>query len=58
VYKQVPVYRLKTGVQVPAGAMVGIFLFRHRVQTFSGAHPASFPRGTEIFYPEDKMTEA
>jgi hypothetical protein len=31
------------GVQFPAGA--GNFSLRHRVQTGSGAHPASYPMG-------------
>jgi len=34
------------GVQFPAEAMMGIFPFRHLVQTHSGAHPASYPMGT------------
>jgi hypothetical protein len=33
-----------SGVRVPAGA--GDFSFHHRVQTGSGAHPASYPMGT------------
>jgi hypothetical protein len=33
-----------TGVPFPTGA--GTFLPRHRVQTSSGAHPASYPMGT------------
>jgi len=36
---------LTTGVQFPAGALRE-FAFRHRVQTGSGAHPASYPMGT------------
>jgi hypothetical protein len=26
----------------------------HVVQNGSGAHPASYPMGTEVFFPEDK----
>jgi hypothetical protein len=40
-------YRLDNrmiGVRIPAGA--GNFSLRHRVQTGSGAHPASYPIGT------------
>jgi hypothetical protein len=33
------------GVRIPAGA--GNFSLRHRVQTGSGAHPASYPVGTK-----------
>jgi len=36
-----------TRVRFPVG--VGIFSLRHRVQTGSGAHPASYPIGTGIF---------
>jgi hypothetical protein len=45
-------------VQFPEGAMMVIFLFRHRVQTSSGAHPASYPMGTEGFYPGSKAAGA
>jgi hypothetical protein len=36
------------GVRVPAGA--GNFSLRHRVQTSTGVHPASYPMGTEDFF--------
>jgi hypothetical protein len=37
------------GVRIPAGD--GNSLLRHRVQTGSGAHPASYPMGTEVSFP-------
>jgi hypothetical protein len=40
------------GVQVPAGA--GNFSLRHRVQTGSGAHPASNPMGNRGCFPGSK----
>jgi hypothetical protein len=54
------VTRLRDGqprVQSPAGAK-RIFSLRHRVQTGSGAHAASYPVGTEDSYPEGKTAEA
>jgi len=33
-----------TGISFPAEEITG-FLIRHRVQTGSGAHPASYPMG-------------
>jgi len=33
------------------------FFLHHRVQTGYGAHPASYPMGTEVF-PRDKAAEA
>jgi hypothetical protein len=41
-----------TVVRVPAGA--GNFSLHHRVQTGSGAHPASYPVGTRGFSPGSK----
>jgi len=38
-----------TGVRFPSGAMMG---FRHLIQTGSGAHSASCPRGTSNFLPK------
>jgi hypothetical protein len=43
-------------VRVPAGA--GNFSLRHRVQNDSGAHPASYPRGTRGSFPGGKMAGA
>jgi hypothetical protein len=40
----------------PAGA--GNFFLHHRVQTGSGAHPASYPMGTGDFFPEGKTAGA
>jgi hypothetical protein len=37
------------GVRIPAGA--GSFSLHHRVQTGSGAHPASYPMGTRGPFP-------
>jgi hypothetical protein len=39
-------------VRFPAGA--GNFSLHHRVQNGSGAHPASYPRGTGGFFPRGK----
>jgi hypothetical protein len=36
-----------TGVQFPVGAVMTLFYVNHRVQTGSGALPASYPMGTE-----------
>jgi len=36
----------------------GIFSLRHRVQTGSGAHPASSPRGTGDSFLGSKVAEA
>jgi hypothetical protein len=44
------------GVQVPAG--VGNFSLHRRVQTGSGAHPASYPMGTRISFPGGKAAGA
>jgi hypothetical protein len=40
------------GFESPAGA--GNFSFYHRVQTGSGAHPASYPMGARGSFPGDK----
>jgi hypothetical protein len=38
--------------------MAGIFFsLRHSVQTYSGAHPASYPVGTGVLSPEIKTPE-
>jgi hypothetical protein len=39
-------------VRFPAGA--GNFSLHHRVQTDSGAHPVSYPRGTSGSFPRGK----
>jgi hypothetical protein len=39
-------------VRLPAGA--GNFSLHHRVQNCSGAHPASYPRGTRSSFPGGK----
>jgi hypothetical protein len=39
----------RTGVRFPTG--VGIFSLRHRIQTRSGTHPASYPMGTGGLFP-------
>jgi hypothetical protein len=44
------------GVRFLAGA--GNFSLHHRVQTGSGAHPASYPMGTEFSFPGGKVVEA
>jgi hypothetical protein len=41
-----------SGVRVPAGA--GNFSLHHRIQTGSGAHPASYPMGTRGCFPGGK----
>jgi hypothetical protein len=38
-------------VRFQAGA--GNFSLHHRVQIGSGAHPASYPMGTRVSFPED-----
>jgi hypothetical protein len=45
-----------SGVRDPAGA--GNFSLHHRVQTVSGAHPASYPMGTRDYFPWDKAAGA
>jgi hypothetical protein len=45
-----------TGVRVPAGT--GNFSLHHRVQTGSGAHPASYPVGTRCCFPGGKAAGA
>jgi hypothetical protein len=44
------------GVRFTAGA--GNFSLLRRVQTGSGAHPASYPMGTWGYFPEGKAAEA
>jgi len=44
------------GVRIPAGA--GNFSLRHRVQTGSGAHVASYPMGTWGSFPGRKAAGA
>jgi hypothetical protein len=44
------------GVRFPAVA--GKFSLRHRVQTGSGTHPASYPMGTGGSFPGDKAAGA
>jgi hypothetical protein len=43
-------------VRVPAGA--GNLSLHHRVQTGSGAHPASYPMGTRGSFPRGKAAGA
>jgi hypothetical protein len=43
----------RSGVQVLAGA--GNFSLHHRIQTGSGAHPASYPMCTKGSFPENKV---
>jgi hypothetical protein len=45
-----------SGVRIPAGA--GNFFLLHRVQTGSGAHPASYPMGTGGSLSEGKAAGA
>jgi hypothetical protein len=45
-----------SGVWIPAGA--GNFALHHRVQTGSGAHPASYPMGTRGSFPGGKAAGA
>jgi hypothetical protein len=58
-----PVQRLGYGldnrssrVLFPTGA--GNFSLHHRVQTGSGAHPASYPMGTRVSFPGGKVAGA
>jgi hypothetical protein len=44
------------GIRIPAGG--GNFSLRHRVQTGSGAHPASYPTGTGSSFPAGKAAGA
>jgi hypothetical protein len=44
------------GIRFPARA--GSFSLRHRIQTGSGAHPASYPVGTGGSFPGDKAAGA
>jgi hypothetical protein len=37
---------------------MGDFSLRHHIQTGSGAHPASYPMGTEGYFPGDKAAGA
>jgi hypothetical protein len=37
---------------------LGIFVFHHRVQSNSEAHPASYPMGTRRSFPEGKAAGA
>jgi hypothetical protein len=45
-----------TGIQFPERGY--IFSLRHRVQTGSGAHPASYPKGIGSFFPQSKAAGA
>jgi len=47
---------LRTGVRFPA--RIGNFSLRHRVQTGSGAHPASYITGTGCSFPEGTAAKA
>jgi hypothetical protein len=44
------------GVRFPVGA--GNLSLRHRVQTGSGTHPASYPVGTGCSFPSGKAAES
>jgi hypothetical protein len=46
------------GVQFPAGAVMGLFSLRHRVQTGSGEHPPSYLTGIGGPFAEVKMAVA
>jgi hypothetical protein len=53
------VYRLGYGLD-DQGSMLGrdndgSFSLLHRVQTGSGAHPASYPMGTRSYFPGDEV---
>jgi hypothetical protein len=37
---------------------LGLFSIRHRVQTGTGTHPASYPMGSGGSYPEDEAAGA
>jgi hypothetical protein len=43
-----------SGVQFPAGAVMGFFSLRHRIHTGSEVHPASYPMRTGGSYPGGK----
>jgi len=47
--------RWMTGVQFPAGAMMGFLYLHHCIYTASGACSASYPMGTRDFYPIGKV---
>jgi hypothetical protein len=49
-------YGLDYRVRIPSGA--GNFSLGHRVQTGSGAHPASYPMGTGGSFPGGKAAGA
>jgi hypothetical protein len=44
--------------RVRFSAEVGNFSLHHRVQNGSGAHPASYPKGTRGSFPGSKATDA
>jgi hypothetical protein len=45
-------------VRFPAAAAAGNFSLHHRVQSGSGAHPASYPMGTRVSLPGGKAAGA
>jgi hypothetical protein len=45
------------GSRVRFPAVAGNFSLHHRVQNGSGAHPVSYPMGTEGFFPGGKAAE-
>jgi hypothetical protein len=51
-------YGLDDRSSIPGRGNVGIFSFRHRIQTDSEAHPASYPMGTGDSYPGTKAAGA
>jgi len=44
-----------TGVQFPAGAMMGFFSLHHCIYTGSEAHPAYYLMGTRDSFPRSKV---
>jgi len=51
-------YELDVLSSVPGRDSDGNFSLRHRVQTGSGAHLASYPVGFGCYFPGGKATEA
>jgi hypothetical protein len=51
-------YGLDDGASIPGKGNDGIFSLRHRVQTSSGAHQASYPMGTGALTPGGNVAVA
>jgi len=47
-----------TGIQFLAGTMMAFFSLCHHIHDGSGAHLASYPRGSGGSYPRDKVTKS